>query len=456
MLLIGSFYLFLMIKFTPEFFEFMVPMWPKIYSAYDDPKIFFDNSLCHIASRIAVFGFIFLIFSRLKFSYNDKILALFFAASSLLMILENIATIDQVVIFYAIVTICFCKFLYDLFFSQKFSFSKNKFIISSLLFLPVFDLKILPASIFGLAGFVNVWWIIAPVYPFFIDKNERKKFFNPAKILLLIFIYLLLVFCAALILRNLGGWAYISFNLVVLFFVLFLFEKKIYSKISANFSPFFVFVVITSVSCLLYFYVTSVIKAITHDDPYTSPNKLSDSMAYYTKIYAPKKDDTILVASIWIAHKFPLLNYLQKPNYQKFHIAATQADRGQGDDAVMFSNKNLDSIFTLSYLFEDIKNQLKNPHTKVIFFNNSPEVLDKKSRCLIGQIEYYFLDPEFKKIFLQNFRFENHIIITEKITPVKKVAIITGEKPSVFDKAEPTTKKVLHDFEVYVRKDEKN
>ena len=112
--LIGCAYLLFMIKFTPEFFEFMVPMWQKVYGSYDNYKIFLNNSFKWLATKTAIYAFIFLIFSRLKFSYNDKILALLFTAASVLIVLENIGTIDQGAVFYAIATICLLKFTYDL------------------------------------------------------------------------------------------------------------------------------------------------------------------------------------------------------------------------------------------------------------------------------------------------------------------------------------------------------
>jgi hypothetical protein len=132
-------------------------------------------------------------------------------------------------------------------------------------------------------------------------------------------------------------------------------------------------------------------------------------------------------------------------------VALLQADKGVVASNMMFSTKNLNQVFALSYFFDDLKNQLKNPQVKVIFVNNTAEILDKKNSCLIGSLEYYFLDPGFKKYFLQNFRFENHVVLTKKIKPVKKIRFITGEKPSVFDRVQPTTKKITHDFEVYVR-----
>jgi len=459
MYFVGSFYLFLMIKLTPEFFEFMVPMWSKTYNAYYDYRVFIENFWRHIASRVAVFAFIFLIFSRFKFSANDKILFCFYCGASLLIIVENIGTIDQVVVFYAVTTICFAKFLFDLFSSNQFSIMENQFISAALIFLPIFDLEILPASIFGLSGFVNIWWLTILIYPFFFTKKltaqQRRKFFSAKKIILFLFGYLTLLTIIILTLRYLGGWAYISVNLSILFVILFFFEKKIYAKFFPKFSPFFVFVVLTSISCLLYSYITSAINLVRRDSYYTYPNKVSDFMTYYSHEYAPKKEDGIIVLSTMIAHQFPLLNYLQKINYGKFHIAAAQANQGEAGSPLIFPIRDTDFAFTRYYLFLDIIDQIKNDKVKVIFVNNTPDFLDKEHRCLISALEYYFIDAEFKKLFLQNFHLVNHVIVTKKVKPLKKLRFITGEKVSIFDKAKPTTVKITQDYEVYVR-NEKN
>lgn len=455
MYLIGALYLFLMIKFTPEFFEFIVPMWPKIYSAYDNIDIFFENSWRHIAARIAPFLFIFLIFSRLRFGANDKILALFFVAASLLMIMENVGTIDQIVIFDAIITICVLKILFDLFDSKLILFSENKFIILGLIFVPIFDIEIMPASVFGLGGFVNIWLLLALIYPFFLAKKltlqQRKKYFSVKNISVFLATYLALVSSLILLLRHFDGWVYLAISMPVLFGVLFFFEKKIYSKFYSQLSPFSVFVVIAAVSCLLYSYIFGVIRVFTHDDEFTSPNKISDFVTYYSQVYAPKKDEGFTMVSIWIAHQFPTLDYLEKEIDGKFYIAALQANQASVGSRKMFAIDDSDRVFVNSYLFDDVKNQLKNPHIKGMFFNESPNILNKKNRCLISTLEYYFSDPEFKKIFLENFHFENHVIISKKVVPLKKIKFITSEKENIFDQVKPTTNKILHDFEVYVR-----
>lgn len=456
MLGIGSLYIFLMLKFTPEFFEFIVPMWPKIYNAYDNSQIFLNNLWQRLASQILPLSFILLVFSRFKLRDNDRILLFLFIGASLLLALENIGTIDQVAMFYAIATICFSKFLFDFLFSEKFSLLDNKFIVGALFFLPLSDLDLFPAIVFGLGGFVNILWMVIPIYSFLLIRKFSTKF--TAKFL---FASILIYFASLLIsfssLRLLGDWPHLAINLFFLFLILFFLERKIYPKFSEKFSPLSIFVITTAASCLFYSYVTSITQLNKREGHNPSPNKLSDSIFYYSKKYDLKKDDGFVTVSIWIAHEFPMINYLGVENHQKFHIALLQANQGTAQLESMFPSKNNDKVFTLSYFFDDMKNQLKNPRVKLLFFNNSPDVLNKENNCLIGSLEYYLLDPEFKKLFFQNFRFENHILITKKVQPLKKVKFITREEPSIFDQIPPTTDKILQDFEVYVRKDnEKN
>lgn len=455
MLLIGTAYLFLMLKFTPEFFEFIVPMWPKTYLAYDDYHIFFSNLLQHLGARIAIFAFIFLIFSRLKPDQNNKILALLFAGASTLIILESISTIDQVVVFYAVTTICFLKFSFDLVQSKKILFSENKFLICSLMLVPIFDLEILPNGIFGIVGIINAWWILAFFYPFMslqkLKKEQRQQMLSATKIALFISLLFTLLIASALALKYLGGWAYIAANLTSLLVILFLLERKIASKFSEKFSALSSFAIVATIACLFYSYIGAVVAAVQHSDSRSSPSKLYDMIAYYSANDAPQKEDGILMISTLNLYQFPLLSYLEKEDYQQYHVAKIQADSGVAGSSLMFAINDLDHVFTLSYLFENVKSQVKNPKVKLVFVNNAPNILNTKDRCLIGTLEYYFLDPQFKKIFLKNFHLKNRAIITQEVTTRKEINFFTSKKSDAFDGVKPTTKRVLHDFEVYVR-----
>jgi hypothetical protein len=457
MLFIGGIYLNLMIKFTPEFFEFIVVMWPKTYGPYDNIKVFFDNLFTHLAARILPYSFIFLVFSRLKFGRDDQVLLAFFLASALVCILESIGSIDQVAVFYAISTLCFFKIGFDLFCSKKIIFSENKFIICALLFLPPFDLDVLPVMIFGLGGFINMFWILALTYPFIfakkLDEFERKKFFSKKRIFLFFLCYFLLAAIAVAVLKYLGGWPLIAYDLFLLFIALFFFELRIFSRVSQVFSPFFVFVIFTSVSTLLYAYVGSVVDAVTRSQTWTHPNKFSDAYIYYAKNYAPKKDDGILMVSTLIADQFPMLNYLEKTNYQKPHLTTINASAAAISQQWLFPSSDRGAFFVNDYLFEDLRLQIKNPRVKIVIFNKIKSALDTGNSCLVSHLEYYLRDRDFRDYFLQNFRFENEVkIYQERKNPVKN-ELFNNEKKDIFDSLPPSTKTILYDFEFYVRKE---
>lgn len=440
MMFIGSLILLLMVKFTPQYFEFIPSMWGKTYDAYNAGKNFIKNSW-HNAAIVAQFIFVFLLFARKKITQNDKIIFLFFISAAFLVIIENLGTIDQMVVFYAVSTIAVVKFSYDIFVQEENIFSQNRFIILAVILLPLFELEALPAAFLGLSGFVNLWWAIALLYPLL---NYKK--FSAAKYFIYYAVYFAFLTIGISALKYMGGWAYVALNLSILFSVLFFFERQ-----RKTFSAFSIFVIFATISTLLYCYVTTIIGVISRESSFTSPNQLTDVLMHYNNKYAPKNDENFLMVSIWIAHQFPALNYLNKDNPQKFHMAVIQADKGVAGSSLMFPIKDPAYLFAYSYLFDDVKNAVKNKKTKVIFFNNSRDILNKKNGCLIPTLEYYLLDPDFRKNFLENFHFENHVILTHKVRPLKKINFITREKSSVFDEVKPSSNQVLYDLEVYVR-----
>lgn len=447
MLLIGSIYLFLMLKFTPEFFEFIVPMWPKIYAPYNDVTIFIENIFRHFSVRILVFAFIFLIFARQKVDENDRILVLFYIGASILMLLENLGTVDQVVIFYATVTICYLKFTYDFLCLRKATLLENKFILGLLFFVPLFDLEILPTAVFGISGITSIWWLVAIFYPFFLlkklSKPERQEIFSVRNRAIFILSFFGFFICLALAAKYCGGWAYLAVNLAGLFLALFIFEKKIAVKFSPKFSPFSFFIILAVIASLLYSYILAVSLVVSSGDEKTTPSPISDMIVYYSRQYAAEKTDRIYTITPLSFYQFPLLNYLGKEDDRKFYTASLQADQAIAGSNLMFQINDTDRVLTLSYLFDDMKNQLKNPQLKIIFVNNTPDILEKSQRCLIGTLEYYFMDAEFRKIFLENFHFENHVILTGNYK--KSLA------DNKFDNEKPAETRVLQDFEVYVR-----
>jgi hypothetical protein len=307
----------------------------------------------------------------------------------------------------------------------------NKFILISLFFIPLFDLGILPSAIFGLTGLINAWWLLAPFL-----------FFRYPRFLLA---YFILLVAAILVMRCCGKWAYIAFNLFAVFAVVFFYERKNRAK---NFSPFATFLIAASISSLLYISVNDIASTFRRKNDYSFPNKISDMINYYSKKFAPQKDQFFVMISSGNSMNFPRINYLEKDNQQKFHTSSIQAG---SSNKLMFGIKNKDELLVNYYLFEDVKLAVKNPRTKVIFVNNTPSIFDRPDRCVIGALEYYFLDPNFRKFFLENFRFENRVIIQREVTVMKNIPLITGVAPSIFDQVVKSNQQIGHDFEIYIR-----
>lgn len=66
---------------------------------------------------------------------------------------------------------------------------------------------------------------------------------------------------------------------------------------------------------------------------------------------------------------------------------------------------------TDNYLFSRLKQQIERKENKLIFVEKNQISFD---RCAINFLEYYLRDPEFKKVFLQNYVFLNQAITLQK------------------------------------------
>lgn len=448
MLMIGLLYINLLFKYVPEFFELMVPMWSNIYASYASFSEFVNKIFYHLSFRITIFAFIFLTFARLKPSRDDVVLLFAFLGVSFLIIFESIATIDQSVSFYTVTTIVFFKLFYDLIASRQFSFSDNKFIIIALFFLPFFNIEVISNSVFGIGGLIDAWWVVALIFPFLF----KKKGLSFAVVIIYAALLILTILCT----KYFGGLGFVAANALSLFIILFFYEKS-QANISKKFSPFFVFIVFASVSYLFHTYFLSVKETATQSGYNTSPNQLNDQIISYAKVYAPKKEDDVII--FFRQQMVLLLNYMEKDNRTKVNFGITNAFGTSSEDSEIRKNhfvmfpflKNHDKMLALSYVFDNIKHQIKNKNAKVLFLNIGQDAVEGGNRCTIGYLEYYFLDPEFKKIFLQNYVFKGRIIVTKK-APEKIGMKWVDKNPDIFDQV-PSSKEVIsEDFEVYVRK----
>jgi hypothetical protein len=463
MAFIGALYIFLMIKFTPEFFEFMIPMWSKLYMGYRDFEGFKDGFLQLLGYRMIWAIFPLLIFARKKITEDDVVIFLFFIAALILLLSENLGTMDQMTVFYAVATICFFKIIPDLLHSDLAPFGKNKFIIIILMLLPIFELELLPYTIFSVGGFVNLWWMLVPIYPFILwhDKNKKhhreiKKFFSPLRIVIFAVLYLAMLATAFASLKYINEFAHIVVNLGCLFVVLWFFEKRLNSFLSKSLSTLSIFVIITSFSMLTYSYVTSLLDVAKNKCCATQPNDLSRAAAYYIKTFAPQQNQAIITSSNLINHQFPLLNYFNKENPQKMALNFL-VDSRKKPGILMFENNDAGWLFDNLYFLDDLNRQLRDPNTKVLLFKVRNDEIMKKF-CRVSNLEFFLRDREFRKLFFQNFRFENRILVIQKsdeIVDSDKIVKSWDKKNQgdIFAFLDPSEEKITHDYEVYVRRD---
>jgi hypothetical protein len=460
MILIGLIYLNLMLIFTKEFFEFIVPMWPKIYPAYDNLAVFVKNIVIRFSSEISIYLFIFLLFAKKKISSQDKILIAAYLGFACCVMVENIGTIDQIGCLIAVSTIIFLKFSHDLIAEKKIILSENKFILLAVLILPILQMQILPKAIFSALGFINLWWILAFFYPFyhlFFFRKKTAKDLTKSQILLIFLVYYLcffsLILAAALIIKNFN-YFFVGFNLTSLFLLIFCFEKFINFD-QKKLSLFANFLIISSFSCLFYLYISPIANLIPKKHFDTYPSELNNSIYQLAKENFENKDDSFLVFSNLILHQFPSINYLKAENYFKTHIANIMPQRGFLAAGKNFElSSDVDKVFTLSYLFDDVKKLLSDKRIKFIAINNDYQVLSSDNSCKIGFLEYYFNDAEFKKLFNENFQYSSRLTTSVPADFYqnnyhKKSDKIDGDK---FLQIAKSKEKIRYNFEFYIRK----
>jgi hypothetical protein len=90
---------------------------------------------------------------------------------------------------------------------------------------------------------------------------------------------------------------------------------------------------------------------------------------------------------------------------------------------------------------ERLKQELQDKKTKLVFVEKENDILSEQ--CRIGFLENYFRDPEFRKIFLQNYVFLNRLI--QKKPAEKRIEFFSDESLESLDIIES-------DAEIYIRK----
>lgn len=456
--LILSIYVVLIKKIHPNFVEYVVPMWSNYFQTYDNLNKFLTNFYSNMAFVILPYFGAFLIFSRYKMREVDKIFMIIFLASALVIIAENIFTIDQFSLFCAINLIFMARILLIILRNNFLNFSENLFFLGFFVILPFSQAEFIRMVVFGFGGIFNLWWLML-IYSFIIlfkkiDLQSRKIIFSKKNIIIFLAIYVL---CFTLMIKAFSGSNYwlSNFTGLVFFFVFyFICEKYFFIKINKKFTQLSIFLIMASLFLYVHDY-TDNFRDLTNEVGFRNKfRKIYNFKAYYYKTKAPNSNDKEM--DFYHLHQLshPIVTYFNKDMPQKMSIYGM--DSSVSYRRILFRINNPQNNFVGDYMFRDMKKMLKDKGTKLIFVDNYEVNIIRTNRCIIGYIEYLFFDKEIKDYFLNNFKFENRSIVVDKYEVKDDIwsRFFSDKNDSEYLKyqLQGSVKKIVSDIEVYVRK----
>ncbi len=451
-------YFVLIQKIHPNFFEYVVPMWSAYFRTYSDVDKLLINLYSNMAFVILPYFGALLIFCRYKMQEIDKIFTIVFSASSLVVVVENIFTIDQFSLFCAINLIFMTRILLIILRNKFLNFSENLFFLGFFIIVPLSQADCIRMVVFGFSGIFNLWWLML-IFSFIIlykklDLESRKKIFSTKNIVVFLIIYFT---CFSLMIKAFSGLNYWLSNFVALvFFVIFYFvcEKYFFTKISEKFTQFSVFIIMASLFLYAHDYSDNFRDLLSESGFRNKFRKIYDFKAYYYKTKAPNPDDNEI--NFYSLHQLahPIVNYFNKDMPQKISIFGINSVSSH--QRMMFPIRNPEVNFVYDFMIQDVKKMFKDKNTKLIFVDNYKINETLSSKCVVSYIEYLFFDKEIKNYFLKNFKFENRSIIVEK-KEIKDDIYSWFSKEENLDEyskyqLKGSVRKISSDIEVYVRK----
>ncbi len=404
-------------------------------------KIYFNGSFCiFFVIKEDLLPFIFLMVLCLSFVKKPGLLkALFIASlgSLLVVIAELLGGIDQRFAFYSLSLPFFILLFVEIVKNNYINWRRDTLALMVIFLIPQFDKTIFTAIIFNLGAF---WWIFAMILSAKwrnILKNENLqtggffgRYFLQRNFISWLCFSALAIFTIVLFFnKKTGNLAWFLSTIILILLVRF--YQNLYQKFFATkkFSQFSAGVIFTVFS----YFLSLQVFAIT--DQSHATNYVNNEMIKTVKNNT-KNDDEIEVIANAISGTYPMINYAGKqnklPSLQLFFLYEK------------INNKSkINSVE--NYLFLRVKEQMLNPKNQLLFIENKGSGVD--NLCVIGFLEYYFYDPEFKKIFLQNYTFLNRIIQYKNLD--KKVELYADEKNLNISKS---SRIIEREIEVYVRK----
>jgi len=449
-------YILAIFKFAPKFFSYVAPMWSSYFKIYASLRSFIENLYGNFSFMIFPYFSVFLIYARFKMQEIDKKLLYIFIGSTAVVLFEKIFTNDQYSLFCAINTPLLFRILIIIFRHNFFNFSQNLFFLGFLLVVPLAENDFLRFSIFSISGVFNVWWVmiiygILTVYKK-LDKVQKRKLFSRQKIIFYISAYLVALF-ATFLSPFIDLWLSNFISLGCYFTFFFIFEKKFQPKIQNQMSRFSIFMIMASIFVSIHNYSDNFRNMMAQDGYKNKVRQINDFKAFYHKIYAPKTNDHEL--NFYDVHQLahPFATYFKKDSPAV--ISVYNVNSNLAHNRMMFAINNEQSNFVFDYILRDIKKNLTNNSTKLIFIDAKRINDISTQKCIIGYLEYLFFDKEIKSYFLKNYQFENRLII------VQKYQLDPDFYDKIFNKLihkndkyhlNGEFNKIISDIEVYVRK----
>jgi hypothetical protein len=406
-------------------------------------KIYFNGSFgIFFVIKEDLLPFAFLMVLCFSFVKKPSLLKTLFIASlgSLLVVIaELLGGIDQRFAFYSLSLPFFILLFVEIVKNNYINWHRDALALMLIFLIPQFDKTIFTAIIFNLGAF---WWIFAMILSAkwrYILKNENLqtggffgRYFLQRNFISWLCFTALTTFTIVLFFNKKTGnlsW----FLSTIILILLVRFYQNLYQKFFATkkFSQFSACIIFTVFSYFLSLHIFAIF------DQSHATNYVNDEMIKTVKDNT-KNDDEIEVIANAIPGTYPMINYAGKqnklPSLQLFFLYEKINNKGK-----------INSVE--NYLFLRVKEQMLNPKNQLLFIENKGSKVD--NLCVIGFLEYYFYDPEFKKIFFQNYTFLNRIIQYKNLD--KKVEFYADEKNLNILQS---SRIIEREIEVYVRKND--
>ncbi len=343
---------------------------------------------------------------------------------------EMIGGFDQRFLIYSLSLPTLTYTIFLLIRNKYFDFHKHGIFLIIILLISQFDAK----NIFTLSLDLTSFWFVFVLYFRYKNGKNFNHIFCPNNFANWLIFLVLTAITITLIFANLSFQAWLFSAIIFSYFLYFQQGKYLSSKLSLL-SASVVFLVLS-------FFMAAYISAIFnfksfHEGAYSfkSPNSIGENIIKISRNLSEEQNFTII--SRMIPPAYPAQIYLQKENkLPSFQLGVLFYKIGE---------KPRESKPGEIFLFERVKQQIADKNNNLLFIE--VENISASVPCQISFLEYYLRDPEFRKIFLENYRFLTRFSQYEN--DEKNVNFYKDDFAEI---SQEKSNKLSGEFEVYVRK----